>query len=65
MFFLGAEKGTLFEGENFTLQLRFNNEYVHLVLYKPIESPEVIFIGHIPIHLTYFLQMVHLPLHSL
>lgn len=25
--FQGA-KGTLYEGENFTLQLRFNNEYV-------------------------------------
>ncbi len=29
--FLGA-KGTLYEGENFTLQLRFNNEYVFLSL---------------------------------
>lgn len=32
--FLGA-KGTLYEGEHFTLQLRFNNDYV-LYLYKHI-----------------------------
>ncbi len=47
--FLGA-KGTLYEGENFTLQLRFSNDYVLPLLMQPIESPEVIFIGHIPVH---------------
>lgn len=31
--FLGA-KGTLYEGENFTLQLRFNNDYVLTFLFS-------------------------------
>jgi len=33
--FLGA-KGTLYEGENFTLQLRFNNEYVFAILFSQL-----------------------------
>ena len=49
--FKGAEK-TLYEGEYFTLQFKFPDEYVKKIYnnYQPIESPEVIFIGHIPTH---------------
>ncbi|KAE9547299.1 hypothetical protein FO519_009493, partial [Halicephalobus sp. NKZ332] len=36
--------GTLYEGEHFTLQFRFDDQY-------PFSSPEVIFVGdNIPIH---------------
>ncbi|KAI8827277.1 ubiquitin-conjugating enzyme/RWD-like protein [Fimicolochytrium jonesii] len=38
----GAE-GTLYEGEIFTLQFKFGSNY-------PLESPEVIFVGSVPIH---------------
>ncbi|KAI8999617.1 ubiquitin-conjugating enzyme/RWD-like protein [Gaertneriomyces semiglobifer] len=38
----GAE-GTLYEGEVFTLQFTFTPAY-------PLDSPEVIFIDHIPVH---------------
>jgi ubiquitin-conjugating enzyme E2 W len=58
--FSGAED-TLYTGENFTLQFKFSEEYVKFftinfiifyikILNKPIESPEVIFIGTPPIH---------------
>ena len=41
--FTGAE-GTVFSGEKFTLQFKFDQNY-------PIEAPEVIFVGaHIPEH---------------
>lgn len=40
--FIGAEE-TLYAGEKFTLQFKFNNEY-------PIDSPEVIFVGTPPMH---------------
>ncbi|KAL0491222.1 ubiquitin conjugating enzyme E2 [Acrasis kona] len=40
---LDGAKGTLYEGEHFTLQFCFPNNY-------PLESPEVIFIGNVPIH---------------
>ena len=39
---IGAN-GTLFYGESFTLQVKFNNDY-------PIDSPEVLFIGTAPVH---------------
>ncbi|OUM68705.1 hypothetical protein PIROE2DRAFT_38947 [Piromyces sp. E2] len=39
---LGA-KDTLYEGEIFTLKFSFSNNY-------PIDSPEVVFINHIPVH---------------
>ncbi|KND01296.1 uncharacterized protein SPPG_03106 [Spizellomyces punctatus DAOM BR117] len=38
----GAE-GTLYEGETFVLQFKFNNNY-------PLESPEVVFVDNVPIH---------------
>ena len=51
--FKGAEN-TLYAGEDFTLQFKFSNEYVsinYIIKYiQPIDSPEVIFIGHIPTH---------------
>lgn len=37
--FLGA-KGTLYEGENFTLQLRFNNDYVFAILFSLLSHPK-------------------------
>ena len=40
--FVGAE-GTVYAGEPYTLQFKFNSEY-------PIESPEVIFVGTPPAH---------------
>ena len=40
--FTGAE-GTVYAGEKFTLQFKFNGEY-------PIDSPEVIFVGTPPQH---------------
>eukprot|EP00347_Sterkiella_histriomuscorum_P010385 403376505 len=40
--FQGAE-GSVYQGETFTLQFRFNSEY-------PIDSPEVIFVGVPPEH---------------
>ena len=40
--FTGAE-GTVYAGETYTLQFKFNAEY-------PIEAPEVIFVGEIPEH---------------
>ena len=40
--FQGAQ-GTLYAGENFTLQFRFDDRY-------PFEAPEVMFIGQPPIH---------------
>ena len=40
--FIGAE-GTVYAGESYTLQFKFNDEY-------PIESPEVIFVGMPPDH---------------
>ena len=40
--FIGAE-GTVYAGEPYTLQFKFNDEY-------PIESPEVIFAGKPPDH---------------
>ena len=40
--FVGSE-GTVFAGEHFTLQFKFDANY-------PIESPEVIFVGKIPEH---------------
>ena len=51
--FKGAEN-TLYANEDFTLQFKFSNEYVsinYIIKYiQPIDSPEVIFVGHIPIH---------------
>ena len=51
--FKGAEN-TLYAGEDFTLQFKFSNEYVSIIYIikyiQPIDSPEVIFIGHIPTH---------------
>ena len=51
--FKGAEN-TLYANEDFTLQFKFSNEYVsinYIIKYiQPIDSPEVIFIGHIPTH---------------
>jgi ubiquitin-conjugating enzyme E2 W len=35
--------GTLYDGEKFTLRFSFPNNY-------PLEAPEVIFIGNVPIH---------------
>ena len=40
--FIGAE-GSVYAGEAYTLQFKFNNEY-------PIEAPEVIFVGVPPAH---------------
>ena len=40
--FVGAE-GTVFQGQHFTLQFKFDANY-------PIEAPEVIFIGNYPHH---------------
>ena len=40
--FVGAE-GTVYAGEPYTLQFKFNSDY-------PIESPEVIFVGTPPDH---------------
>jgi ubiquitin-conjugating enzyme E2 W len=40
--FTGAE-GTVYAGETYTLQFKFNSEY-------PIDSPEVIFVGTPPEH---------------
>ena len=40
--FTGAE-GTVYAGEAYTLQFKFNSEY-------PIDSPEVIFVGTPPEH---------------
>ena len=40
--FVGAE-GTVFAGETYTLQFKFNSEY-------PIEAAEVIFVGNPPEH---------------
>ncbi|KAG4104018.1 ubiquitin-conjugating enzyme [Neocallimastix lanati (nom. inval.)] len=39
---IGA-KDTLYEGETFTLKFSFSKNY-------PIDSPEVVFINHIPVH---------------
>lgn len=36
-------KGTLYEGERFQLQFKFSSKY-------PFDSPEVTFIGNIPVH---------------
>ena len=50
--FKGAEN-TLYANENFTLQFKFSNEYVRYFYnlnIQPIDSPEVIFVGHIPTH---------------
>ena len=50
--FKGAEN-TLYAGENFTLQFKFSDEYVRYFYnlnIQPIDSPEVIFVGHIPTH---------------
>ena len=51
--FKGAEN-TLYANEDFTLQFKFSNEYVsinYIIKYiQPIDSPEVIFVGHIPTH---------------
>ena len=51
--FKGAEN-TLYANEDFTLQFKFSNEYVsinYIIKYiQPIDSHEVIFIGHIPTH---------------
>ena len=51
--FKGVEN-TLYAGQNFTLQFTFSVEYVKHIFYnlniQPIESPEVIFIGNIPVH---------------
>ncbi|CAI4226155.1 unnamed protein product [Auanema sp. JU1783] len=41
---VNGARGTLYEGENFTLRFKFNNNY-------PFTSPEVMFIGEqIPVH---------------
>mmetsp|Transcript_690 Transcript_690/g.1241 ORF Transcript_690/g.1241 Transcript_690/m.1241 type:complete len:151 (+) Transcript_690:2731-3183(+) len=40
--FLGAE-GTVYAGEQFCLQFKFDGNY-------PIESPDVIFVDHVPEH---------------
>lgn len=37
--FMGA-KGTLYEGENFTIQLRFTNDYVRLATPSPSSPPK-------------------------
>ena len=51
--FKGAEN-TIYANEDFTLQFKFSNEYVsinYIIKYiQPIDSPEVIFVGHIPTH---------------
>ena len=47
--FEGA-KNTIYTGEKFTLQFRFNNQYVSLWITQPIESPEVVFVGKPPEH---------------
>jgi ubiquitin-protein ligase len=38
---LPGAKGTLYEGENFTLQLRFTNEYVDVSLSSPSSPPKL------------------------
>lgn len=40
--FAGAA-GTLYDGEQFTLRVRFSDEY-------PIDSPQVVFLGAVPVH---------------
>ncbi|KAF2073173.1 hypothetical protein CYY_005526 [Polysphondylium violaceum] len=35
--------GTIYQGERFKLQFRFNSSY-------PLDPPEVIFIGNVPVH---------------
>ncbi|RIB12583.1 ubiquitin-conjugating enzyme/RWD-like protein [Gigaspora rosea] len=40
---LDGVEGTLYAGERFTLEFRFTPNY-------PMESPEVVFVGNIPIH---------------
>ncbi|KAK9768388.1 hypothetical protein K7432_001048 [Basidiobolus ranarum] len=40
---LEGASGTLYEGETFNLEFRFSTSY-------PIEAPEVIFTGNIPVH---------------
>ncbi len=40
---LQGAQGTLYQDEEFTLQFKFSNNY-------PLESPEVIFVGTIPVH---------------
>eukprot|EP00096_Caligus_rogercresseyi_P004238 TRINITY_DN1842_c0_g1_i2.p1 TRINITY_DN1842_c0_g1~~TRINITY_DN1842_c0_g1_i2.p1 ORF type:complete len:158 (+),score=46.81 TRINITY_DN1842_c0_g1_i2:106-579(+) len=41
---MSGPKGTLYDGENFQLQFKFNSRY-------PFDSPEVVFIGDsIPVH---------------
>lgn len=40
---IAGVQGTLYEGETFQLGLRFDDQY-------PMEPPEVVFIGTVPIH---------------
>ncbi|XP_040582247.1 ubiquitin-conjugating enzyme E2 W isoform X1 [Lepeophtheirus salmonis] len=41
---MAGPKGTLYEGENFQLEFKFNSKY-------PFDSPQVVFVGNaIPIH---------------
>jgi ubiquitin-conjugating enzyme E2 W len=47
--FAGAE-ATIYAGEKFTLQFKFNSEYVSTLITQPIDSPEVIFVNNIPEH---------------
>uniref|UniRef100_A0A7E4VL84 N-terminal E2 ubiquitin-conjugating enzyme n=1 Tax=Panagrellus redivivus TaxID=6233 RepID=A0A7E4VL84_PANRE len=41
--YVEGAKGTLYEGEKFTLQFRFDDQY-------PFSSPEVMFTGNVPVH---------------